>query len=374
MTDLRRLLFTSALALTVAAGCGDDEAATGGGGSGGGSGGSGGSGAEKLEGPAGQWTFIPVEGMVCGTGTATGVGINPSASGDAVLFFFQGGGACFNAGNCIGDNAATANFEGFGEAQLAMFANGTGARGMLDRSDPENPFRDHHYVFFPYCTGDVHIGNRITADDLHFVGHQNLRAAMPRILATHPAPSAFAVAGQSAGGFGAMFNFYVFGDAYPGVDGQLVDDSGPFFPLNDAPALSFLLSTYDLASTVAAGCADCVAIGEDTAGLHNLIPHYASAYPDARLSLISSYGDDVIAPRFMLDAASYEMLLEALADQTVPLNPNMRVYYLQGTHHVWTDGDEGSGKLGDVVSDGVTLATFLQQQVGGDTGWANVRP
>ena len=32
-------------------------------------------------------------------------------------------------------------------------------RGIFDRSNPENPFRDFGVIFVPYCTGDVHIGD-----------------------------------------------------------------------------------------------------------------------------------------------------------------------------------------------------------------------
>ncbi|MBL1135963.1 MAG: hypothetical protein HND46_11645 [Chloroflexi bacterium] len=32
--------------------------------------------------------------------------------------------------------------------------------GIFDLENPENPFADYNMVFVPYCTGDVHIGNR----------------------------------------------------------------------------------------------------------------------------------------------------------------------------------------------------------------------
>ena len=32
-------------------------------------------------------------------------------------------------------------------------------RGIFDRSNPENPFKDFSVIVVPYCTGDVHIGD-----------------------------------------------------------------------------------------------------------------------------------------------------------------------------------------------------------------------
>src|SRR5262245_66183963 len=49
----------------------------------------------------GSWTWVDFPGAQCRDGTATGIGVSPSASGSTkLMIFFEGGGACFNAATC----------------------------------------------------------------------------------------------------------------------------------------------------------------------------------------------------------------------------------------------------------------------------------
>src|SRR5579862_8251197 len=51
--------------------------------------------------PAETWTFVPLDGMQCADGSATGVGANLTTKSDDVVVFFEGGGACWNDLTCF---------------------------------------------------------------------------------------------------------------------------------------------------------------------------------------------------------------------------------------------------------------------------------
>jgi hypothetical protein len=85
-----------------------------------------------------------IDGSQCIFGTPYGFQVIPGSS-DNVLFYFQGGGACWNkattaAGLCtseISPNAPT---------------------GIFDRDNKKNPFKDYTIVHALYCSGDVWVG------------------------------------------------------------------------------------------------------------------------------------------------------------------------------------------------------------------------
>jgi len=70
----------------------------------------------------------------------------PGPRSDQVLFYFQGGGACWTQGTTNAELCTT---------QLAPQE----ARGVFDRSNPSNPFANYSIVHFLYCSGDVWGGN-----------------------------------------------------------------------------------------------------------------------------------------------------------------------------------------------------------------------
>ena len=55
-------------------------------------------------------------------------------------------------------------------------------------TDPRNPFRDWNLVFVPYCSGDMHAGQRTVATPdtyhLYFAGFNNLMASVDYLSAS----------------------------------------------------------------------------------------------------------------------------------------------------------------------------------------------
>ena len=83
--------------------------------------------------------------------------------------------------------ADSVNLDGYDETKFQKDATGLLQGSLFDRNDPDNPTKDYSYVFVPYCTGDVHAGNKIATYngiETHHVGWNNITAFMGRILPT----------------------------------------------------------------------------------------------------------------------------------------------------------------------------------------------
>ena len=72
-----------------------------------------------------------------------------------VVFFLEGGGACFTPESCAFTDEPTTLYD------WNIGADDDPARmsGIFDLANAENPFADYSFVYVPYCTGDVHLGD-----------------------------------------------------------------------------------------------------------------------------------------------------------------------------------------------------------------------
>ncbi len=172
------------------------------------------------------WTQIPLPGAICARGTPYSFFVHPGDPAKLVVYF-QGGGACWNAGTCkpggTFDDSVDAD-------ELAAY------HGIFDFDNPENPLADYSFVVIAYCTGDVHTGatsaeftNGDQTFDIAFDGFTDAAAVLDWTYANYPAVDRLIVTGSSAGSIGAVFNApyvldhyrearaLVFGDAYLGI-------------------------------------------------------------------------------------------------------------------------------------------------------------
>lgn len=138
-----------------------------------------------------------------------------------LLIYFQGGGACWEWVSCSGmfDTSVSP-----GEI--------TGYRGVFDRNNPDNPFRNFAIVFVPYCTGDVHIGDVVrqygNGPSVRPVAHRGYRnvTAVFDWLEGRVHPSRIVVSGASAGSYAALFYTPEVTYRFPGSRVVLLGDSG----------------------------------------------------------------------------------------------------------------------------------------------------
>jgi hypothetical protein len=371
---LRKLVLASSLAMLGASACGSPTASSGSApdaGAGDASGPSTGdvsgstSDAAPVTATPGTWTWVDVPGSACDDGTPTGFAVNPG-TGDDLLVYFEGGGACWDYTTCFVLNSATHGPAG--KAQWATRATQINV-GPFDRAHATNAFRASSYVYIPYCTGDLHGGSNVatyTGVDtrmVHHVGHLNSVAYLARIAATWPHPSRVVVGGTSAGGFGATLNYDLFRAAFPAAKMALVDDAGPLLEGEGVPpgVRGPWFTSWKLGDLVDPLCASC---RTDLSGLYTAL---SMRHPQDRLALLSALTDPVISAYFMLSLDQFQTDLRATVKDRFDPTANARVYVLTGTQH---------GLLpttATTTSQGVLLETWLDAMVN-DGAWALVSP
>jgi hypothetical protein len=121
-----------------------------------------------------------------------------------VLFFMQGGGACWDWLTCL----------------LPIYGHTVsppGQSGILDPNNPNNPFKDWHVVYAPYCTADVSFGNvdrTYLGRTVRFRGFANVEAVRAWVYADLTAPEFAFVSGCSAGAVGVIMHGAYLAEAY----------------------------------------------------------------------------------------------------------------------------------------------------------------
>ncbi len=406
---LRRFTHIAAIvsAALLAAACGDDESATGGNGGAGGTpsqggeatggapdggnaqGGAGGEGTggapldtTPIDAPPNEWTFVDFPSSQCMDGTPTGIGVNINPDSDNVVIFLMGGNACFNNASCL----IVANPDGYDSAKFQNDVTELlSTNDYFDRSNPDNPFKDFSYVFVPYCTGDVHAGNKddvqIGSKTYQFHGFTNMTQYLARLVPTFASAQKVVLTGVSAGGFGAAYNYDHVATAFgEGVDVTLIDDSGP--PMAEAYVpeclQQYFEDTWGIDTTLPS---DCTACQGASVWMEPYVSFILDKYPTRSLGLISSEGDQTIRSFWgygendcgnlnglppAYDPAKYKAGLEDLRDR-IGADGRFRLFLVPGTEHVFVDNG-----LGAVTVDGVLLEDWMTQAIDNDPNWANV--
>ena len=181
----------------------------------------------------------------------------------------------------------------------------TGHTGIFDRADPANPFRKSNFVVFPHCGVDGHTADKeSTYPPLKPVqqrGYANVTVALQRIVPTFHDATRIVVAGFSAGGIGC--------------GRELPPDRGCF---RDGPAAAAVpdrrrgtRASTSLRRTDGACLAarrlgpgqdhrDRGARGARTRATTSVMQTIAELHPGVRVSVVSSYADDIATPLYGL--------------------------------------------------------------------------
>lgn len=145
-------------------------------------------------GPAAQGEFGPFRFFV------------QEGSLDKLLIFHDGGGACWEANTCASPFAEGG--QGTYDPTISETKDTLAqAGGVLDDTNPNNPFHGWTKVFIPYCTGDVGWGNNVAnyvgLPPIHHRGYANIRVALRWVEDRYwgQPPSQVVVAGVSAGAY-----------------------------------------------------------------------------------------------------------------------------------------------------------------------------
>ena len=202
------------------------------------------------------WQRVALPGAKCGNGSQYKFFMRRTSSPN-LLFFFEGGGACWDYDTCSGRAGilGAANPNGIADDYMTQFTakyvspivNGADP-GIPGRSRTDLPTKDWNIVYMPYCTGDVHIGNRQTTyyDTTggqpplvwNHAGYSNTMAAISYAHAQMPSVSKLLVTGFSAGGTATAAGYYFVRRGINPTRGYYLDDSGPVFPAPNATSWS----------------------------------------------------------------------------------------------------------------------------------------
>jgi hypothetical protein len=204
-----------------------------------------------------------------------------------VVLFFMGGGACFSPETCSFTDG-TYTVQATDQVQYAQ-------SGIFDFENPDNPFRDWSFVFVPYCTGDVHLGDadHDYGDGLvvHHKGYVNATAGMDLLVDQFGDAEHVFVTGSSAGGVPAPLFAGLVADELPEASVASLSDASGAYPDNPPvnEAIGGLWGTFenvpDWPENEGLGPADWSIPGLFVqAGLHN---------PDLRFARYDAAYDEV---------------------------------------------------------------------------------
>ncbi|MGQ0504551.1 MAG: pectin acetylesterase-family hydrolase [Myxococcaceae bacterium] len=313
---------------------------------------------EPISAPAGTWTWVDFPGTKCDDGSPTGLGINVGTSNN-VLVFFAGGGACWDYLTCYQYNAAMHGPYGATQfnADLAKLGPGT----LVDRTDLSNPFRTWSVVFLPYCTGDLHAGNAVRMYQdrtYHHAGRTNTQAFLSRLLPTFPSAEKIVVAGASAGGGGALFNYAQLKTRWPVTKTYLVDDS---LQLLVGDAIPPSLRT----SWVTSWSLDLASVCNNCQGDFSLIySHVAQQYPNDRMALLSFLQDTTTSLFYgFKPLAQFQADLEDLDSAVLVPSQRWKTFFVQAQGHaLFASGNAAYS---------VALKTWLTKMVQDDATWSS---
>merc|ERR1711935_743919 len=268
------------------------------------------------------WTWVEVPGTQCmlnttspDEGDVTGYYYRAGQGEDSdkkLVVYLMPGGACFN-GMC--DELATNDPKGSYPPSNA---------GIFSLTSEDNPLRDYSWVFIPYCSGDVFLGEaegptdtKIGGAARFFKGRSNLELQMAKVYKditigqsangfVQPDLDTFVLTGESAGSFGAVGNYQWFRTNYvadatsrnaphwTSENHVMIADSG--IPLDDdhmyACLQSFIRDLW-VADSALSECAICKT--DQGGGIGNIWEWLHTTYPQDRFGILSAASDEVIS-------------------------------------------------------------------------------
>ena len=182
--------------------------------------------------PAGEWELVAgSEDCACADGSDYSYWVR-EADPERVVFYLQGGGACFSGQGCSftgGGNSydVTADPSEPGDDPNVW-------SGIFDFDNPLNPLADHSFVVALYCTGDVHLGNRTTDYGNGLIvrhnGFVNGNTALATAVERFGDATEVVVAGSSAGSAAAALYGGLAADAFPDASITVVADASGAYP------------------------------------------------------------------------------------------------------------------------------------------------
>ncbi len=124
------------------------------------------------------------------------------ASQTHVVLYFQGGGACWNDFTCVVPGGTYKTDTGEWDNPTSRTQESSNAGGIFNFANHDNPLVDYSFIFVPYCSGDIHVGNNnVTYEhgEVQHRGHLNAMSGFELMKSLYPNAEEIFVTGSSAG-------------------------------------------------------------------------------------------------------------------------------------------------------------------------------
>ncbi len=200
------------------------------------------------------WTKVEIPGTICSDGSQYRFWYYDAPGSNNMVISFEGGGACWDYPTCSGQagvlgaahpNGIPADYiHEFEPTYVSPLINGADPGIPLFRSKTTLATNGFDMVYVPYCTGDVHVGNRVvTYTDptgqqppitFRHNGYNNSIAILNYLHGRFPSINKLVVTGFSAGGVASSAIFYQARRTLNPTKAYLLNDSGPIFPAPNA--------------------------------------------------------------------------------------------------------------------------------------------
>lgn len=148
----------------------------------------------------GTWEKIKIPNAKCGNGSDYTVFLKRKSQ-SKLLVEFMGGGACWDKKSCVTLPSTWI----YPMIELPQFSI------LTSNINADNPFIDHSFLYFPFCTGDVFTGSRISTYEgkkIYHYGYKNVILALDYLSKRNHIAfknvDDLVVWGASAGGIGAL--------------------------------------------------------------------------------------------------------------------------------------------------------------------------
>jgi hypothetical protein len=240
-----------------------------------------------------QWRKIEVPGAVCGDGKPYPIFVS-AGDPERIAFDVMGGGACWDAVTCYA----------LPDTWVHPIPAPIDPGGFVSADPARSPVAGYTMVYFPYCTGDVHLGSHVArylpGVDFHHAGATNFRAALSALKEDGAVDlehaRQFVMMGYSAGALGALSHVF---DVEPLV--RQVPDK---VLIADSPGLHFGNTFWDKFTpalihdfTVAMGRVG-LRITPGEGNLSSLVPLVCHQLPDWRVGVLQGSRDVVMSSVF----------------------------------------------------------------------------
>jgi hypothetical protein len=182
-------------------------------------------------------SFSSDSGARCLDGSPSGY-YKRDGSNDKFVIFLEGGGACYTV-----DPEAPSSINCASRAKTSLGSSLYWSQtyddtdNILSANATINAFSTFTAIFVPYCSGDVHLGQRTSVVDpktfpYFFAGHLTVQATINHLKETSSLSSAkeLLLSGSSAGGIGSALNADFVASLLPGVNVRSAPQGGWFFP------------------------------------------------------------------------------------------------------------------------------------------------